>query len=745
MVGPAILGRDITLVLPPQISLATSGLPAGTPAFTGRRRDLDRLLDCLTPNALATHTQMGTGPAQAVVVTAVGGLAGVGKTELAVQAAREALRRGWFPGGVLFADLFGYDNDRRRDPGQVLEGMLGALGVSGEHIPAHAQDRARVFRSILAEFAARDRRVLVVADNVNTPQHAELLLPTDGLNTAIVTSRHTLAMLNARLLDLDVLDVEGAVAMLAETLRIADPADTRIPADPAGSADLAKVCGYLPLALRIAAALLAEDPDHTPAAFTRELHQVQPLEGLAYGRDGVRRAFELSYRTLTSRQQHLFRILTVNPGPDTSTTTAAVLTGQNPPTVRSALKDLARAHLIERGTAPNRWRMHDLVRQYATTLSEQHADTDHRDQALQRLLTVYLHTAGAADAHLDPTATDPAARGFATREQALAWLDTELPNLSAAAHTAAETGHLHTAITLPLVLARFLGWRRLFNDWITLSALARDTAARTGDRTAEGMALNNLGIALQQMRQFEEAITTHQDAAAIYRETGDRHSEGQALNNLGIALQQMRRFEEAITAQQDAAAILRETGDRHGEGQALHSLGSALAKVRRFEEAITTHQDAAAILRETGDRHSEGQALNNLGIALAGERRFEEAITAHQQDLVICRETGDRHSEGQALNNLGIALAGERRFEEAITAHQDAAAIYRETGDRHSEGQALNNLGIVLFEVRRFQEALAAGREAAEILAEVHDEHSEAIARQNVKATLSASTAPKEQ
>ncbi|WP_146058972.1 hypothetical protein [Actinomadura rubteroloni] len=142
-------------------------------------------------------------------MTAVGGLAGVGKTELAVQAARTALRRGWFSGGVLFADLFGYDNDRRRDPGQVLEGMLGALGVPGEHIPAHAQDRSRLFRSVLAEFAARGRRILVVADNANTVHQAELLLPTDGSNAAIITSRHTLAMLNARLLDLNVLDPDA--------------------------------------------------------------------------------------------------------------------------------------------------------------------------------------------------------------------------------------------------------------------------------------------------------------------------------------------------------------------------------------------------------------------------------------------------------------------------------------------------------------------------------------------------------
>ncbi|WP_131737161.1 tetratricopeptide repeat protein [Actinomadura roseirufa] len=728
VVGPAVLGRDITLVLPPQVSLATSGLPAGSPAFTGRRRDLDRLLECLTPPGPAD--QVVDGQARAVVVAAVGGLAGVGKTELAVQAARAALRRDWFPGGVLFADLFGYDQDRRRDPGQVLEGMLGALGVPGEHIPGDAQDRSRLYRSILAEFAARGRRVLVVADNVNTAQQGELLLPADGVNAAIVTSRHTLAMLNARLLDLDVLDLDGAVAMLDETLRIADPHDTRVPGDPAGAAELAETCGYLPLALRIAAALLAEDPGLTLAALTDELGQVQPIEGLAYGDEGVRRAFELSYRTFSLDQQRLFRLLTVNPGPDTSTTAAAVLTERDEAAVRAMLRDLARAHLIERGTAPGRWRMHDLVRQYATTLGLEHTDTDHRDQALRRLLRYYLDTARAAAAHLDQAVADPVTRGFATREGALAWLDAELPNLSAAAHTAAD--HPDFAVNLPSALASFLNWRRLFNDGITLFSLARDTAEHTGDRQGQGRALNNLGAALWSVRRFEDAIAAHQHAAAIFRGTGDSHSEGAALNNLGTALWAVQRFEEAITAHQDAAAIFHEAGDRHAEGQALANLGIALAEVRRFEEAVSAHRQDLAICRETGDRRGEGQALANLGLVLVEVRRFEEAITAHQDAVAIFQETGDRYSEGAALGNLGLVLVEVRRFEEAITVHRRVTTISRETGDRHSEGTALYNLALALAEVRRFEEAITAGREAVTIFVEVGDEHGETIARQGL-------------
>ena len=202
------------------------------------------------------------------------------------------------------------------------------------------------------------------------------------------------------------------------------------------------------------------------------------------------------------------------------------------------------------------------------------------------------------------------------------------------------------------------------------------------------MALNNLGLALREVRRFDEAITACRDAAAIYRETGDRHGEGIALDNLGLALREMRRFEEAITAYQDAAGD--RPGDRRparrGRGAGQPRRGPAGgAAVRGGDHRA---QDAAAIYRETGDRHGEGIALDNLGLALEGVRRFEEAITACQDAAAIHRETGDRHGEGMASATLALALREVRRFEEAITACQDAAAIFRETGDRHGEAGA---------------------------------------------------------
>ena len=604
------------------------------------------------------------------------------------------------------------------------------LGVPAEHIPPGTEERAGLYRSALAQVTDP---VLVVADNASAEAQVRLLLPGPGPHRVLVTSRHTLAGLGARLLDVNVLDGPAAVALVEEVLRAARPGDDRIGRDREAAGRLAGVCGGLPLALRITAALLAADPALTVGELADQLaDEVGRLAVLRYDDGGgtsapsVAAAFDLSYRHLDELDEpasRLFRLLAVNPGPDISAAAAAALTGQPAGATRMVLGRLVRAHLVE-PAGTGRWRMHDLLALYASQLSGTGTGAQEREQARDRLLDYYLTRARAADEHLWVRAGMPTPAGFAGRAEALAWLDAERPSLIAAVPLAAATGRDQIALRLPLYLSEYLSWRRRFDDWLTILAISRDTARRLGNRMGEAIALNNSGLALDQVRRFDEAITAHQDAAAICRETGDRHGEGAALGNLGIALRQVRRFDEAITAHQDAAAICRETGDRHGEGAALGNLGIALRQVRRFDEAITAHQDAAAICRETGDRHGEGMALTGLGLALAEVRRFDEAITGHQDAAAICRETGDRHGKGMALTGLGLALAEVRRFDEAITAHQDAAAIYRETGDRHGEGRALGNLGVALRQVRRFEEAITACQDAAAIFRETGDRHS---------------------
>ncbi len=725
-----IQGRDITVQLPPQVEPALSGLPARSPAFTGRDNDLEAVLAPLAP-----HPDRDDGPSPAAgtkraVVTAVGGLAGIGKTELAVQAAHTALARGWCPGGVLFVDLFGYDPARRLDPGRALDGFLRALGFPAEHIPPDTQDRARLYTSILATYAGQGRRILVIVDNASTHRQARPLLPTDGLTATLVTSRHTLGLLDARLIDLDVLAPQDAVDLLWQVLEAARLGDTRITEYPEDAAKVAGLCGGLPLALRIIAALLAEDPARPLWAMATDLAGAR-LEEMEYtdadDELGVRAAFDLSYRHLPPEQARLFRLLPLNPGPDISTQTAAVLADADQTTARRTLEALARAHLIEHGTDYGRWRIHDLVRLFADQQGRAAATDDQRDQAFTAMLERYLSATFAATRHLDPTDTDhPRAAMFENRSQALTWLDTEHPNLVAAVHAAAEDGPQHRIVrALPALLSGFFTLRGRFDDQIALSTRALHASRRLGERDAESRALCDLGNALAEVRRFDEAITVHQQDLTVCRESGDRHGEGRALNSLGVALAEVRRVDEAITTLQDAVAICRETDDRHGEGAALGNLGFALLQAGRFDEAITVHQQDLTICRETGDRHGEGHAFINLGSALIGVGRVDEAITILQDAVAVFRETGDRRREGGALNSLSAALHVAGRSDEAITAHSQAAHIHRAVGDRHAEGQSLVNLGNIQREAERFDESITALHDAAIILAEAGDRHSE--------------------
>ncbi len=550
---------------------ALAQLPPETAGFIGRDDELAVLAGLLDP----------AGSAGPVAVSAVAGLAGVGKTTLAVQAGHAAQRQGWFAGGVLFVDLHGYD-ETPVEPGQVLDALLRALGVPAEHIPPGAEDRAGLCRSSLAQISDP---VLVIADNASSEAQVRPLLPGTGPHKVMITSRHTLAGLDARLVDVTVLDEEAAVELLDTALRAARPDDERITADRDAAGRLAGVCGGLPLALQITAALLKADPALDVAELAEELaaesvrlDQLRYDDGSGVAGQSVAAAFELSYRRLEETPARVFRLLPVNPGPDVSTAAAAVLADLPVREVRAVLAGLARAHLAEAvpGNA-GRWRMHDLVRLYAQRLSEEHTEADGREQARDRLIGHYLHMGGAASEHLRALPGMAVPEEFTGRDGALAWLDAERASLVAAVQMAADTGRDQAALRLPLMLAGYFGWRRRFDDMLAVTAISLNATRRLGDRRREGDALTILGIALQEVRRFEEAITAHQEAAAIYRETGDRHGEGDALNNLGAALQEVRRFGEAITALQEAAAIYRETGDHHSEGMALEKLEEARA------------------------------------------------------------------------------------------------------------------------------------------------------------------------
>ncbi|MFE6826239.1 tetratricopeptide repeat protein [Streptomyces sp. NPDC057690] len=766
-----VQGRDITVQLPPQITPALSGLPAPSATFIGRDQDIDRLLKDLAPD------ESGTSAGQAVLVTAVSGLAGIGKTELAVQTAARARKKpGWFPGGVLFTDLSGYDPECRLSPERALEGLLRGLGVPGDHIPNGLQDLQRLYRSVLAAYAEHQQRILVVVDNAFSAEQARPLLPTDGVTAALVTSRHTLDGLDARLYDLNVLDESASIALLDQALRHArGDGDTRLADDPAAATTIARLCEGLPLALRIAAAVLAAARARPAASLATALQAEHTrLDKLSRPDRAVRAAFDLSYRLLDSDHARLFRLLPLNPGPDLSTEAATHLAGTDTDRAEELLQHLADAHLVEPGQVWGRWRMHDLVRLFADEAGHVLAADDGRDAAAARLLDHYLTTAQAADDHLQTTPGLPLPDDFTDRDQALEWLEAEHRNLVAAA-TAAPAHHA-AATRLVLALGAFFDRRRHTNDWINLSTAAVAICREAGDRHNERAALDGLGRALIRAGRFKEAVDIFTAVLDLCREAGDRHVEAITLSNLGQALAFLEKFMEAVNVLTDAAALFgevgdslggarvlgilgpiqiklggseqavgylteavafwREVGDRHAEGVTLDTLGLALVGARKFEEGVKAHTDAAALFRAYGDPHGEADALNNLGAALIRMRKFDKAADAALGAARLSKEIGYPRCEAMALANFGQLLVQKRSFDKAVTPLTTAVSRFRETGDRRSAASTLNLLGQALAEEGRFDEAAEVGSQDASLCRELGDHHGEGIAWKNVGLSL---------
>jgi tetratricopeptide (TPR) repeat protein len=467
----------------------------------------------------------------------------------------------------------------------------------------------------------------------------------------LVTSRNDLSpALGARLVDLDVLDPGRAVALMDTALRITLPKDGRIAADPAGAARVAELCGYLPLALRIAAAQLVVNRGLKLADLVGDLEKLE--ERLDVLDDGtpraVRAVLERSYLRLPLPQAELFRLLAVNPGPDLSTDTAVAYTGiGKAKDVRTRLAGLAAASLVRQDPDTGRWRMHDLVRAYATEQAQQSAQ--HSAVARLRLFEYYARTARAADVHLDP-ATGGDRKRFADRGAAMVWLDAERANLVAAVHTAHVAGHPGITMGLASLLGDYLRTRRYLQDALAVATLAHEAATSLGDHHSEAGTLNNLGFVLQDLRRFDDALAAAQSALDIFRDLGDRHREAIAWGGLGSVLQDLRHFDDALAAHQNALDLHRDLDDQHGEAIAWNNLGSALRGTRVYGKAVEAGERAVAMFHELDDAYREGEALGDLADTLrAAGRAPGEVRSVREASAEAYRRAGAEDKAVKAL------------------------------------------------------------------------------------------------
>ena len=616
-------------------------LPPAPSGFTGRDDALAELARRLA----------GTGG----TVTVVTGMGGVGKTALAVHAAHAAGPR--FTGGVLFLGVRGHGQGPPLDAGAAAERLLRALGVPDARLGGTGPEPVERWRSVLAGAAGP---LLIVLDDVASAGQVSPLLP-DPPHRMVITSRDTLSALPAHRIGLTPLDTEESVRLLDRALRRVVPADDRVTASPREARELADLCGRLPLALRIAAALLLDDPHLPVSAQAAALAEVRGrLDRLSYddvdeqGRPlGVRAAFDLSYERLDAEQRRAFDLLGVVPGADFTAETAAAALDRTPDEAGRLLSGLTRRHLLQ-SRPGRRWDLHDLVRVYAA----EHARADaarYRD-ALARLLAHYRAATTDADRRLAAPGTLRLADvdRFASRDEALSWLDAEHGNVAAAIAAAHDAELWEAAYETAVRLTRHLEFRHHTDEWTACARLAVDAAERLGPAPLHLAALS-LGNAHRAAGRHEEAERELRRALAL---APDPLAEGRAWHNLGLVRFNAGDHAEAVECHRRDLRVCEEAGDTLGVAEALTALGDALRMCGEHAEAADALVRAIEVFELLRDTGGLVRARANLALVLmAWNPAWYGACGVWHlcQALRLARERDDHHGETAILHDLGVA------------------------------------------------------------------------------------------
>ncbi|MEV4113080.1 tetratricopeptide repeat protein [Nonomuraea sp. NPDC049695] len=672
-------------------------LPYDIPDFAGRAAELERI----------------AGLRSGMTIVAIDGMAGIGKTALAIHAAHRLAER--YPDGQLFVDLQAHTAGHEPvEAGAALETLLRQLGVPAERIPATDATRSALWR---AELAAR--RAVIVLDNAADTDHVRPLLPGASDSLVLVTSRR-------RLIDLD-----GAHALSVEVLTARDGealftsiVGERARAEPNAVLDVLQLCGFLPLAVRIAAARLRHRPRWTVAYLADRLRDKRRrLAELSTPDRGVAAAFTLSYEHLDAAEQRMFRLLGVHPGRDVDAHAAAALAGVPADDAETLLEDLLDAHVLAQHQ-PGRYTFHDLLREHARATAAAEESDDARHDALTRLLDHYRSTAAAAMALVYPFGrlrrpvipeTESQAVPLPDAAEAGAWLAAERANLVAAGSRAADGDWPLHAGQLATIMHPYLDGHAHHADAITLHTKALDAARRQGDTAAEARALLDLAWVYWRQGLYEKSYETCRPALELCLESGDRLGASRAHNTLGNVRLRQHSYEEAERHLTQALDLSREIGNRVGEAYTLSNLGLGHERQGRYPEALDHLRRALQLHREFRNRNGEAQTLDLLGQVHQRQGQHEQARDHHRQALELYRELGNRGDEAAPLNGLGEAarLAGDP--ERATAYHDQALAIARELGNRPEEARAHEGLARIHRDRGRLDSARDHAKQALEV------------------------------
>jgi tetratricopeptide (TPR) repeat protein len=672
-------------------------LPAAPGLFTGRTAELARLDRVLTHAAAlqgpgtdarepTTAAAPAAGPAGAgttVLVSAIGGAGGIGKTWLALAWAHRHLER--FPDGQLFVDLHGFSpTSEPVQPAVAVRGFLDALGVEANRIPTDLDAQATLYRSLVA-----GRRMLIVLDNAATSDQVAPLLPGSPSCTVLVTSRHRLASLidrhGARHLPLDVLSPEEARSLLAARLG----AD-RVAAEPEAADELIRLCGGHPLALSITARTAGPRPDTALAEAAAELRDLG-LEALDHDTDpaaSLPTVLSWSLRHLTDTQRTVFALLGIAPGPDTTPPATTALAGLPARLARRTLSGLENASLLER-RPDDRYAMHDLVRRYATDIAHTTLPEEMREAALTRAEDFHLHTTHAADRLLDPhralVRPEPPAPGvhphpLPDTAAALAWLQAEHATLLATQRTAATLGHHHTVWHLAWNLNTFHQRRGHQHDAVTTWQAALHAADHLPDPATRSRTHRFLGLACSRLGLHEQATTHLEQALDLAVRHHDSTEQAHTHRELAFAWGRRGDDRHALEHGHRALDLYRTLDQPVWEAIALNAVGWYAARLGRFDTAREHCQAALTLHRHHHNPDGEAAALDSLGYIAHHTGDHHQALDHYHHALTRRRGLGNAYDVADTLDSMGHPHAALGRHEQAHTVWREALELYRDQG-----------------------------------------------------------------
>jgi tetratricopeptide (TPR) repeat protein/transcriptional regulator with XRE-family HTH domain len=663
-------------------AMATRTLPRDTAAFTGRHGELARLL------AEVTHVAAD----QSLGIHAIDGMAGIGKTTLAVRAAHQLADR--FPDGQFFLPLHAHTPGQRPvDPADALVSLLLTAGLSEQQIPAGLEARAARWRDHIA-----GKKILLVLDDAVGHGQVRPLLPGTPGSLVLITSRRRLAALeDAAQLSLDTLSPDDAGTLLA---RLA--ARPSLHSGDTAVAEITRLCGYLPLAVGMIASQLRHHPARTAAGLAAELAAARDRLSLMYAENlSVGAAFDLSYADLNPDQQRLFRFLGLVPGPSVDAYGAAALAGVDLPTARRHLDGLYDQHLISE-PGPGRYELHDLLCEHARALvaTDDRAD---REAAITRLLDYYAHAGLAAGLHFIPWETayrrPPPGRvptdfpDLATFGLAAGWLEAERANVHAAVAYAAGHRHSEHAIAMSAAMSGFLIARGHWDQGAALQHSVLAAAREARDRLAEADALAGLGGWQRETGNYPAAAGSLAEAIAIYRAAGDVPGQANALGDLGFLQVLTGDYPAADDSYGQALALARASGDRVSEAFCLQQLGLVQQLVGDYPSATASLQRSLVLFGEADVRLGQAMALNCLAVVLQETGDYASAAASQQEALAIFRDIGHLMGQAYALNDLGLVYQDTGDYTAATASHEEALVLFRDLGNRLGQAEALNRLG----------------------------------------------------